>query len=94
METRPTGRRMPRSGPLLAGALLAQVGKRLGFRKQIVPERPLMVRSGKVGGSGEALSPEQQATVDRICQDLLRQLGSDFPYAQAFDVVGDTRVTP
>lgn len=49
--------------------------------------RATMVRAGKVGGSGELLSRSQQAAIDRHFQAELRQLGSDFPYAELFDVV-------
>jgi len=45
----------------------------------------LMMRSGKSGASGELMSPAQQATVDRICQEKLRAIGSDLPYSELFD---------
>lgn len=47
----------------------------------------VMIRSGKSGSSNELLSREQQATIDRFCQDELRRLGSDFPYNKMFQVV-------
>ena len=43
-----------------------------------------MMRSGRSGGSGEMLSPEQQAQIDAYCQAELERLGSDFPYAETF----------
>lgn len=46
-------------------------------------------RSGKAGASHEQLSCSQQAAVDRRCQEELKKLDSDFPYAEAFDVVHD-----
>jgi hypothetical protein len=49
-------------------------------------ERPLLVRRGKTGESGLLLSPDQQASIDRICQTELRRLGSDFPYASTFEM--------
>jgi hypothetical protein len=55
-------------------------------------EPVLMVRRGATGGSDELLSRSQQAEVDRLCQEELRRLGSDFPYASAFDVVTDPSV--
>lgn len=48
-------------------------------------ERPLMIRRGKSGQSGEQLSAAQQSAVDRICQQELERLRSDFPYARFFD---------
>lgn len=51
-------------------------------------DHPRMVRSGKVGGSGELLSPTQQAAVDRFCRDELRRLGSDVPYDDFFGGAG------
>jgi hypothetical protein len=49
-------------------------------------QRGTMVRTGKVGGSGELLGPEQQAAIDRYFQAELQRLGSDFPYAEQFEV--------
>jgi hypothetical protein len=46
-----------------------------------------MVRRGKSGASDEALSPAQQARIDDWCQAQLEARGSDFPYADAFDLV-------
>jgi hypothetical protein len=43
-------------------------------------DRPRMVRSGKTGDSGDSLTPAQQAAIDRMCQEELRDLGSDYPY--------------
>ncbi len=53
-------------------------------------DRPLMLRRGTTGESDELLSQVQQAAVDRLCQAELERLGSDFPYADAFDVVSDS----
>jgi len=52
-------------------------------------DRPKMVRSGRAGASDEALGRAQQAELDRLCQAELKRLGSDFPYAEMFDVVVD-----
>ena len=49
--------------------------------------RATMVRSGKVNGSGELLTREQQARIDRHFMAELQQLGSDFPYAERFAAV-------
>lgn len=46
-----------------------------------------MIRKGTVGGSGELLSREQQAQIDRYCLDRLEALGSELPYEDLFDVV-------
>ncbi len=43
-----------------------------------------MVRRGEAGGSGECLSPAQQAAVDRACRQHLRALGSRLPYDELF----------
>lgn len=51
------------------------------------PKRATMVRSGKAGGSGELLDREQQARIDRYFMSELERVGSDFPYAETFDVV-------
>jgi hypothetical protein len=55
-------------------------------------DRPLMVRRGRAGVSGEQLSPAQQARVDRLCHAELGRIGSDFPYASTFDMVPDRAV--
>lgn len=39
-----------------------------------------MVRRGRVGGSGELLSQDQQRRIDAYWRDELHRLGSDFPY--------------
>jgi hypothetical protein len=51
--------------------------------------RVLMVRRGASGASDELLSRAQQAAIDRMCQEELRGLGSDFPYSDVFEVVTD-----
>ena len=48
--------------------------------------RPRMIRRGEAGASHELLSPDQREAVDRVCRAELERLGSDFPYASAFDV--------
>lgn len=48
---------------------------------------PKMVRSGKSGNSGELLSREQQAAIDKYYMAELERLGSDFPYRELFEVV-------
>ena len=48
-----------------------------------------MIRRGRSGASDELLSRAQQAAIDRLCQAELRRLGSDFPYAEIFEVVTD-----
>jgi Sulfotransferase domain len=45
-----------------------------------------MMRQGKTGVSGEMLTTAQQARIDAHFQDELARLGSDFPYADFFDV--------
>lgn len=87
-------------GVSLTDAEVARVAERcsFGYMKEhescFAPPKMLftrqqgtMVRSGKVGGSGELLSREQQAAIDRHVQAELRALGSDFPYAELFEVV-------
>jgi hypothetical protein len=93
-------------GVELSGSELAKVIERSSFdhmkahESQFAPpERPfasagsrtVMVRRGESGGSGEVLSPAQQATLDSVCQEELARLGSDFPYATAFEVVADPK---
>ncbi|MEX1367524.1 MAG: sulfotransferase domain-containing protein [Nannocystaceae bacterium] len=56
---------------------------RLLFTRQ----RATMIRAGKVAAGAELLSDEQRARIDRWCQAELLRLGSDFPYAEVFDVV-------
>ena len=51
-------------------------------------ERAKMIRSGKTGGSDEALSVEQQMEIDQRCIAELGKLGSDFPYTTAFTQAG------
>jgi hypothetical protein len=50
-------------------------------------DKAVMIRSGKSGLSSELINREQQAAIDRFCQELLHQLGSDFPYREMFTVV-------
>lgn len=52
-------------------------------------ERPLMVRRRASGSSGELLSGAQQDEIDRFCQTELSRLGSDFPYASAFELASE-----
>jgi hypothetical protein len=47
-------------------------------------EGPIMMRRGQTDQSSELISPEQQAMIDRFCQDELRRLTSDFPYTRMF----------
>jgi hypothetical protein len=49
-------------------------------------KRPLMMRSGKSGNSGELLSREQQAAVDEHFYARLKELCSDFPYQENFQL--------
>lgn len=46
--------------------------------------RQVMIRKGERGRSGELLTAEQQARIDRHMQAELRRYGSDFPYAELF----------
>jgi hypothetical protein len=93
-----------RMGVALTEAQLATVIERSDFEymkaheSQFTPpklpfareaDRPLMVRRGTSGKFDELLSRAQQAVIDRTCQAELLQLGSDFPYATAVDVVAD-----
>ncbi|MFT5444405.1 MAG: hypothetical protein ACI8W3_003460, partial [Myxococcota bacterium] len=86
-------------GVALSADELAQVVERASFQymqareSQFAPppmpfsksDQPvLMVRRGATGDSGELLSPQQQASVDRLCMDALNKLGSDFPYTLSF----------
>lgn len=86
----------------LGEAELARVVERCSFEHmqqqeaRFAPPRMLftrsrakMVRAGKVGGSGELLSRSQQAAIDRYFQAELAAMGSDFPYAELFDVVDE-----
>lgn len=45
-----------------------------------------MMRQGKVGNSGELLTPAQQQRIDTYCRAELAKLGSDFPYDTLFAV--------
>ena len=51
-------------------------------------DRPRMVRRGKAGATEEALSPEQQAAIDRACLGELARLESELPYAELFTLNG------
>ena len=46
-----------------------------------------MIRSGQSGKSGELITPEQQAAIDDFCRTGLLEIGSDFPYDQAFGLL-------
>ena len=86
-------------GVELSEAEHAEVVRRAGFEHmkandaQFAPpllplrrDRPLpaMVRRGVAGRSDELLSPERQRELDAWCEARLRELGSDFPYAERF----------
>ncbi len=45
-----------------------------------------MIRKGKQGGSAELLTPAQQHEMDAHFQAELRELGSDFPYAEFCEI--------
>jgi hypothetical protein len=47
-------------------------------------KRPLMLRKGKSGQSAELLSTAQQAAIDQLFRDKLKQLSSDFSYDELF----------
>jgi hypothetical protein len=47
-----------------------------------------MVRSGKTGRSGELITMEQQIVIDNFCRTSLKEIGSDFPYDEAFEIAG------
>ena len=49
--------------------------------------RVAMIRSGKIGKSGELITMEQQAAIDNFCRISLLNIGSDFPYDEAFEIV-------
>lgn len=49
------------------------------------PGEGAMVRKGKTGGSRELISDEQQRRIDQYWSKQLKELGSDFPYAQRFE---------
>jgi hypothetical protein len=55
----------------------------------VVKNPTLMVRSGQTGASAELLSQAQQAEIDRRCEAELAAIGSDFPYAEIFEVVNE-----
>ncbi len=59
------------------------------FKPPMPPQRgkrtmPAMIRAGNAGKSNELLTAEQQTAIDDFYRARLRQLGSDFPYDDAF----------
>ncbi|HEU4327284.1 MAG TPA: sulfotransferase domain-containing protein [Roseiflexaceae bacterium] len=46
--------------------------------------KPVMMRRGSAGGSGELLTPAQQALIDRHLRADLRRRGCDAPYDELF----------
>ena len=52
--------------------------------------RPVMMRSGKSGRSGDMLTREQQAQIDRHMQAELRRRGCDVPYDDMFETADET----
>jgi hypothetical protein len=94
------GRVAEAMGVSLTDAELRRVVERCSFdtmqrnEQRFAPPRMLftrqhgtMVRAGKVGASGELLTRQQQAAIDRHCQGELGRLGSDLPYAELFEVI-------
>lgn len=55
------------------------------------PEGGVIMRKGQSGRSSELLTLAQQAHIDQFCQEELRRLGCDFPYAEHFAVATPTR---
>ena len=51
--------------------------------------QPSMIRKGESGATAEALTPEQQARIDRYMQDGLRRHQCDFPYDTMFEMIDD-----
>lgn len=98
-------------GVELTAAELAQVVEKSTFQymkridHKFMPQPPfpfnrisrqVMIRKGERGGSGELLTPEQQARIDRHMQAELARYGSDFPYAELFapDSTGAVQLRP
>ncbi|MCG8351056.1 MAG: sulfotransferase domain-containing protein [Chloroflexales bacterium] len=86
-------------GVRLTDAQLAKVGEKASFQymksidEKFAPPlptlggrkaRPVMMRSGKSGASGELINAQQQAVIDQFCQAELKRFGSDFPYRRMF----------
>lgn len=51
--------------------------------------KPVMIRKGERGVSGELLTPEQQTAIDRYMQAELRRRGCLFPYHELFETEND-----
>ena len=77
------GRRIRAVFSLLSDKALDQVLRPLLPLRRDRP-LPAMVRRGVAGRSDELLSPERQRELDAWCEARLRELGSDFPYAERF----------
>jgi hypothetical protein len=54
----------------------------------------VMIRKGESGKSDELINFEQQAIIDRFCQDELKRLGSDFPYTEMFKLAAKKQEIP
>ena len=46
--------------------------------------QPIMMRAGKSGAGKDELTPEQAARIDQAIIGQLREIGSDFPYAERY----------
>jgi hypothetical protein len=74
--------------------------RRMGDRFDINPRaRPgrtgsTMIRRGEAGGSGELLSPQEQARIDAWCRSELARLGCDFNYERLYAAVRKTSTEP
>jgi hypothetical protein len=45
-----------------------------------------MIRSGQNGKSDELITGDQQVAIDNFCRTSLLEIGSDFPYDEAFEI--------
>jgi len=45
-----------------------------------------MIRSGQSGKSAELITKDQQVAIDDFCRTSLLEIGSDFPYDEAFEI--------
>ena len=65
---------------------MRQIGDRFDLNHRMRSRRAgsTMIRRGQAGGSGEMLTPEEQARIDEYSRSELARLGCDFDYASTY----------
>lgn len=72
---------------------MRRIGDRFDLNHRVRPRQTgsTMIRRGRIGGSGELLTRDEQARIDAHCRAELARLGCDFDYGHAYGAALATR---